>query len=116
RLEPVAGREPLVLGRQDPVVGRDLVAAAVPLAVVLDERLAVGRQRDGVLDPGDGVADPNLDGAETRMQTYVPPDVRVVGDAPRLLELAGHLRVVRVVLETRRWPGPRKGGEDGLSA
>ena len=67
RLEPVAGGEPLVLGGQDPVVGRDLVAAVVPLAVVLDERLAVRRQRDGVLDAGDGVADPDLDGAETRM-------------------------------------------------
>src|SRR5439155_11082476 len=116
RLEPVAGGEPLVLGRQDPVVGRDLLAAVVALAVMLNERLAVRRQRNGVLDPGDRVADPDLDGAEARMQSDVPPDVRVVRDAAGLLELADHLCVVGVVLEARRGPRAREGGEDRLPA
>ena len=40
RLEPVAGGEPLVLGGQDPVVRRDLLAAVELLGVELDERLA----------------------------------------------------------------------------
>ena len=56
-LEPVPGGQPLVLAGQDPVVRPDLLAAVVALAVVLDERLAVGRERDGVLDARDRVAD-----------------------------------------------------------
>src|SRR5207247_10833655 len=116
RLEPVARGKPLVLSRQDPVVGRDLFTAVVPLAVVLDERLTERSQRDGVLDPGDGVADPNLDGAKARMQPDVPPDVRVVGDAARLLELADDLCVIGVVLESRGRPGAREGGTDDLPA
>ena len=102
RLEPVAGGEPLVLAREDAVVGRDLHALVVLLGVELHERLAEGRERHGVLDARDRVADPDLDRAEARMQADVPPDVRVVGDAARLLELPDDLRVVGVVAEARR--------------
>src|SRR5947208_1922259 len=42
----------------------------------------------------------------------VPPDVRVVRDASRALELADDLGVVGVVTETRRRAGAREGGED----
>jgi hypothetical protein len=98
------------------VVRRDLVAALVALAVVLDERLAVRRQRDDVLERRHGVADPQLDRAEARVEPDVPPDVRVVRDAARLLELADDLGVVRVVAEARRRARARKGGEDDLPA
>src|ERR671922_234175 len=50
------------------------------------------------------------------MEADVPPDVRVVGDAARLLELADHLRVVGVVAEARRRPRAGEGGEDDLPA
>ena len=53
RLEPVARGKPLVLGREDPVVRRDLLAPVVLLRVVLDERLAEGGDRDRVLEPRD---------------------------------------------------------------
>ena len=88
RLEPVARGEPLVLAREDPVVRGDLLARLVLLAELLDERLAVRGDRDGVLDARDRVADPDLDRAEPRVQADVPPDVRVVGDAAGALELA----------------------------
>src|SRR5207244_3054996 len=94
--------EPLVLARQDPVVGAGLLAALEPLAVQLHERLAVRRERDRVLDARDGVADPDLDGAEPRMRPDVPPDVGVVGDAAGLLQLPDDLCVVLVVPEARR--------------
>src|SRR5207253_10337865 len=109
------GGEPLVLARQDAVVAGDLAAPLVELAVVLDERLAVGGDRDRVLDARDGVADPHLDRAQTRMRPDVPPDVRVVGDAAGALELADHLGVVGVVAEARRRAGAGEGGEDELA-
>ncbi len=46
------------------------------------------------------------------MEPDVPPDVRVVLDAARLLELVHDLRVVGVVAEAGRRPRARKGGED----
>src|SRR4051794_36758401 len=64
RLEPVACAEPLVLGREDPVVRRDLAACVVLLAVQLDERLAERGERDGVLDMRDRVAHADLDRPE----------------------------------------------------
>ena len=85
------------------------------LAVVLHERLAERGDRDGVLDAGDAVADPDLHRAEPRMGPDVPPDVRVVGDAARLLELADDLRVILVVAEARRRAGTREGREDRLA-
>src|SRR5205823_7406271 len=93
-----------------------LLAALEPLGEQLHERLAVGGQRDDVLEPRDRVADAHLDRAEPRMQADVPPDVRVVRDAARLLELPDYLGVVVVVLEARRRPGAREGGEDHLPA
>ena len=102
RLEPVAGGEPLVLRREDAVVARDLLARVIAVAQQLDERLAVRGDRHGVPEVRDRVADPHLDRAEPRMRADVPPDVRVVGDAPRLLELADDGRVVGVVVEARR--------------
>ena len=114
RLEPVAHREPLVLGGQDPVVAGDPALLLRQLAVVLHERLAERGDRDGVLDAGDAVADPDLHGAEPWMGPDVPPDVRVVGDAARLLELSDHGRVVLVVAEARR-SRTREGREDRLA-
>ena len=114
RLEPVAGGQPLVLARQDPVERADLLAAVEPLAVHLHERLAVRGEGDGVLDPRDGVADADLDRAPPRMWPDVPPDVRVVRDAAGLLELADDLRVVAVVLEPGRRARSWKRGEDQL--
>src|SRR4029079_15620175 len=116
RLEPVAGGEPLVLGGQDSVVRGDLGAYRVPLAVELDERLAEGGQRDRVLHARYRVADANLDRPEARVQTDVPPDVRVVRDAAGLLELADDLGVVGVVAEARRGSRAREGREDHLPA
>ena len=116
RLEPVAGGEPLVLARQDPVEGRDLLACLVALAEQLDERLAVGGDRDGVLEPRHGVADAHLDRAPLRVRADVPPDVRVVGDAARALELADDRRVVGVVAEARRRARARERREDDLAA
>ena len=97
RLEPVARGEPLVLGRQQAVPARDLLACLVQLAVHLDERLEERGDRDDVLEPRHGVADAHLDRAEARVRTDVPPDVRVVGDAAGALELADDLGVVGVV-------------------
>src|SRR5437588_9642283 len=79
---------------------------------MLHERLAEGRERDRLLEPGDGVADPDLDRAEPRVEADVPPDVRVVLDAAGPLELVHDPRVVGVVAEARRWAGAREGGED----
>src|SRR5712691_10192370 len=98
-LEPVPRREPLVLRREDAVVRRNLLAALVQLAVVLDERLAVRRQRDNVLEPCRRVTDPDFDRAEPRMEADVPPDVRVVRDATGPLQLSDDRCVVRIVLE-----------------
>ena len=84
------------------MVGGNLLTGVVALGELLDERLAVGGDRDGVLDARDGVADPDLDRAEARVRPDVPPDVRVVGDATRALELPDDVRVVRVVAEARR--------------
>src|SRR5207253_9185577 len=114
--QAVARREPLVLGGEDPMVRGDLLAPLEALAEVLDERLAVRGQRDRLLDAGDGVADPDLDRPQARVQADVPPDVRVVRDATRLLELADHLRVLGVAREARRGPRAREGGEDHLPA
>ena len=50
------------------------------------------------------------------MQPDVPPDVRVVRDATRPLELPDHLGVVGVVAEPGRRTGARKCGEDHLPA
>src|SRR6185503_17125011 len=116
RLEAVARGQPLVLGREDPVVRGDLRADGMPLAEVLDERLAERRERDRVLDSRHRVADADLDRAEARVQADVPPDVGVVRDAAGLLELADDLRVVGVVAEARRRAAPREGGEDHLPA
>ena len=82
RRQPVARGEPLVLGREDPVEGRDLLAALDELRVVLDERLAVRGDRDHVLEPRHRVADADLDRAEPRVEADVPPDVRVVWMQP----------------------------------
>src|SRR4029450_11543602 len=106
--------QPLVLGRQDAVIARDLTLLLVELRVVLDERLTERADRDGVLDAADAVADPDLDGRELRMRPDVPPDVRVVGNAARVLEITDHLGVVRIVPEARRRAGPRERGEDRL--
>ena len=113
--KPVARGEPLVLGREDPVERRDLLAAVDELRVVLDERLAVRGDRDHVVEPRHGVADPDLDRAEPRMEADVPPDVRVVLDAAGLLELVHDLRVVGVVAEARRRARAREGGEDHVA-
>ena len=115
-VEPVAGREPLVLGREDPVVGRDLLARVVALAQLLDERLAVRRDRDRVVEARDGVADAHLDRPPLRVRADVPPDVRVVGDAARALELPDDRGVVLVVAEARRRARAREGGEHDLPA
>ena len=98
------------------MVRRDLLAALVLLAELLDERLAVRGDRNCVLHASHGVADADLDRAETWVQADVPPNVRVVGDAARALELPHDLRVVRVVAEPRWWPGARECGEDHLPA
>ena len=90
----------------------DLLARLVPLAVVLDEGLAVRRDRHRVLDARDRIADPDLDRPEARMGPDVPPDVRVVGDPAGFLELADDLGVVGVVAEARRRARPGEGGED----
>src|SRR5215207_5411867 len=50
------------------------------------------------------------------MRADVPPDMRVVRDAPRLLQLADDLGVVRVVPEARRRARAGKRGEDHLPA
>src|SRR5205085_11704819 len=72
--------------------------------------------RHRLLDPRHGVADPDLDRPEPRVQADVPPDVRVVRDAARLLELADGLRVLGVVVEARRGGRAREGGEHHLAA
>src|SRR5579875_2571106 len=113
--EPVAGGEPLVLARQDAVEGGDLHAPLDELGVVLHERLAVGGDRDRVVEPADGVADPDLDRAQAGMEADVPPDVGVVLDAAGLLELVDDLGVVGVVAETRRQARAREGGEDHVT-
>ena len=92
----------------------DFFAAVETLAVELDQGLAVGGQRDGVLDARDRVADPDLDRPQARVRADVPPDVRVVRDAAGLLELSDDLRVVRVVAEAGRRPRARERGEDHL--
>ncbi len=91
-------------------------ACLVLLAELLHERLAVRGDRDGVLDARHRVADPDLDRPEPRVQADVPPDVRVVGDATRALELPDDRRVVRVVAEARRRARARERGEDHLPA
>src|SRR5262249_24676019 len=116
RLQPVARAEPLVLARQDPVIGGDLLARIVPVGQLLDESLAVCGDRDRILYARDRVAHADLDRSETRMWSDVPPDVRVVGDAPGALELADHLGVVGVVAETRRRSRARECSEDHLPA
>ena len=98
------------------MVGGDLLAALEPFGVQLHECLAVRDERDDVFEPCDRVADAHLDRPESRVQADVPPDVRVVRDAARLLELAHDLCVVRVALEARRRPGSGEGGEDHLAA
>ena len=98
------------------MVRRDLLARLELLAELLDERLAVRGDRDRVLDARDGVADPDLDRAEPRVEADVPPDVRVVGDAARALELPDDLCVVGVVVEAGRRPGARERREDHLPA
>ena len=115
-LEAVARGEPLVLARQDAVVRGDLLACLVALAELLHERLAVGGDGNRVFDPRDAVADPDLDRAEPGMKTDVPPDVGVVRDAARALELSNHLRVVRVVAEARGRARARERREDHLPA
>src|SRR5215472_8927477 len=115
RREPVPRGQPFVLGGQDAVEGGDLLAVVGELGVVLDERLAVGGDRDHVLEPGHRIADPDLHGAEPRVEANVPPDVRVVLDAAGLLELVHDLRVLRVVVEPWRRPGAREGGEDHVA-
>ena len=93
---------------------RDLLACVVALAVVLDERLAVRGDRDDVLEPGHRVADADLDRPEPRVETDVPPDVRVVGDAAGALELADERREVVVRVEARRHARARERREDHL--
>src|SRR5436190_10122195 len=115
RLEAVPRRQPLVLGRQDAVVRGHGLAGVEELRVVLDERLAVGGDRDHVLEVRHGVADPDLDRAEARVEADVPPDVGVVRDAARTLELPDDLRVVVVVAEARRRPRARESGEHHVS-
>src|SRR6185503_19579365 len=113
--EAVPGGEPLVLGRQDPVVRGDLLTGVVALAQLLDERLAVRGDRDCVLEPRDGVADAHLDRPPLRVRADVPPDVRVVGVAPGPLELSDDRRVVLVVAEARRRSRAGEGREDDLA-
>ena len=81
---------------------------------MLHERLHVRGDRDRVLEPRDRVADAHLDRAEPRVRPDVPPDVRVVRDAARLLELADDLRVLGVVAEPRRRARARERREDHL--
>src|SRR3954471_2409912 len=102
RLETVPRGEPLVLGREDAVVARDLLARIEALRVVLDERLAERDERDDVVELRHGIADPDLDRPEARMEADVPPDVRVVRDAAGALELPDDLCVVGVVPEAGR--------------
>ena len=116
RFEPVARGEPLVLRRQHAVPARDLLAGLELLAVHLHDRLEERGDRDDVLEARDGVADAHLDRAEPRVRADVPPDVRVVRDAPRALELTDDVRVVGVVAEAWGRPGAREGGEHHLPA
>src|SRR5581483_11280753 len=55
-LEAVARREPLVLGREEPVPTRDLLAGVEQLAVHLHDRLEEGGDRHDVLEPRHRVA------------------------------------------------------------
>ena len=98
------------------MVRRDLLARVVPVGERLDDGLAVGRDRDGVLEACHRVADPDLDRAPLRMRPDVPPDVGVVRDAPGALELADDPGVVVVVAEPRRRAGAWEGREDDLPA
>src|SRR6185312_11937146 len=68
------------------------------------------------LEPVAGGEPLDLDRPEARVQTDVPPDVRVVRDAAGLLELADDLGVVGVVAEARRGTRAREGREDHLPA
>jgi hypothetical protein len=98
------------------VVARHLLPRVAQVRVVLHEALYVGRDRDRLLDARDRIHDPHLDRPEAGVGADVPPDVRVVRDAPGLLELADDLGVVLVVVEARRRPRARKGGEHHLAA
>ena len=93
----------------------DLLACVEALGVVLHERLAQCGDRDDVLELRHGVADADLDRPESRMKPDVPPDVRVVGDATGALELSDHLRIVGIVLESRRWPRAWERREDHVA-
>src|SRR5581483_8063122 len=108
--------EPVVLGRGQAVPARDLRAGLVELAVHLHDRLEERRDRDDVLEARHRIAHAHLDRAEAGMRPDVPPDVRVVGDAPGALELADDLGVVLVVAEARRRPGAWERGEHHLPA
>ena len=66
--------------------------------------------------PGHRVHDADLDACRAGVRPDVPPDVGVVGDAARLLELAHDLCVVLVVAEARWRPGARERGEDHVAA
>ncbi len=102
RLEPVPRGEELVFDCQDAVVARKRASRLEPLAVVLDEGLEVRGYGDGVVDVRDGIADPQLDRAEPRVDADVPPDARVVGDAACALKLADHLGVFGVAPKAGR--------------
>src|SRR6185436_7135165 len=86
------------------------------LGVVLHKGLDVGGKRHGLLDPRDRVHHAHLDRAEAGMEPDVPPDMRVVGDAAGLLQLADDLRVIGIVPEAGRGPRARERGEDHLAA
>ncbi len=111
-LETVARREPAVLADDEPIGLRETLAMVVAPPVVSDQRLHQPGDRDAVERSRLDVENAHLDGAETRMRSDVPPQVRVVEDRACALEALDAERIVLVRSEGRRQPTARERLED----
>src|SRR5262249_21191559 len=106
RVEPVAGRAPLVLLDERPGLGCDLAVPLVSIRERRHETLAEGDEPRDVRKPRLRVADPHLDRAECRVRPQVPPDVRVVRERVGLDTALDEELELLPGRERRRHPAP----------
>src|SRR4029453_15692828 len=107
-VKSVAGSAPAVFIDQAPAIDAEGSILIEQLVQLCHDRLDDSGQRHGVVDPGLGVANPDLERVEKWMKPNVPPDFLRVIDTTRLDQQFEKIFILGKALEGVRRAGARE--------